>query len=216
MTQIRHAFHDELENLHAEVSRLGALSVKAVQKGTEAFLQADLAKVEEVIAADAHIDELMFSVEVRAYELVARQQPMAVDLRTLIAIMRVVHEIERVGDNMVNVVKAGRRLLPYSLTPTLHDLLSQMCVQAVKQLEVAYDVFARKDAEKAATLADMDDVMDQLQKDLFGAILREGGDDDTTQQAIQIALVGRYYERVADHAVNVADRVPFMVSGWTE
>ena len=216
MREIRHAFHEELDLLHKEVNALGQLGIDAIQSGTDAFVAGNLEGVERVIEQDKAIDELMFSIEVRAYELVAMQQPMAIDLRTLIAIMRVVHELERVGDNMVNVVKAGRRMHPYELSNDTKTLLNKMRDQAITQLRTALDAFAARDAAKAAALADMDDLMDDLQKALFRTIFRESEkDDDATQRAVQLALVGRYYERVADHAVNVGDRVPFMVSGWT-
>ncbi len=212
---LRHAFHEELDLLHKEVDALGHMGIVAVERGTEAFLTGELDVVERVIAQDKEIDELMFSIEVRSYELVARQQPMAIDLRTLIAIMRVIHELERVGDNMVNVVKAARRMHPYTLSDEVSGLINKMREQAIAQLTTALEAFSERDTAKAAALQDMDDFMDDLQKDLFRTIFRERGDDDAMQRAVQLALVGRYYERVADHAVNVGERVPFMVSGWT-
>jgi phosphate transport system protein len=139
---------------------------------------------------------------------------MAVDLRMLVTVLRVIHELERTGDLMVNVVKATRRLYPYQLDPKIRGLLHEMREQATAQLNVAVEAFASRDPARAAALGDMDDVMDDLQKDLFRAIFSlQVTDEGILQEAVQIALIGRYYERIADHAVNVGERVCFMVTG---
>ena len=194
--------------------RLGALVSEAVQAGTDAFLDADLTTAERVIARDAEVDQLMHSVESRTYHLLARQQPMAGDLRMLVSILRMTHELERAGDNMVNVVKATRRIYPYELDPKIRGLIHRMRQQSAEQLRVAVTAFAQRDPALGAALRDMDDVMDDLQKDLFRAIFTvHVSDEASLQRAVQIALVGRYFERIADHAVNAGERVTFMVTG---
>ena len=214
MPETRRAFHDELKELSDDVVRLGALVSEAIQAGTDAFLDADLTGAERVVAQDGVVDELMHSVESRAYLLLARQQPMAVDLRTLVSILRVTHELERAGDNMVNVVKATRRLYPYQLDPKTRGLIHRMRQQASEQLRQAVTAFAERDAARGAALRDMDDVMDDLQKDLFRMIFTSDVQDEASlQRAVQVALVGRYFERIADHAVNAGERVTFMVTG---
>jgi phosphate transport system protein len=214
VTETRKAFHDELRELADDVVRLGALALEAIQAGTEAFLEADLTAAERVIAQDAAIDDLMHSIESRTYFLLARQQPMAVDLRLLVAIMRVIHEIERTGDLMVNVAKAARRLYPYKLEPKIRGLVQRMREQATAQLRLAIEAFAERDPARAAALSDMDDAMDDLQKDLFRVIFASQVTHEASlQQTVQIALVGRYFERIADHAVNAGVRVRFMVTG---
>jgi phosphate transport system protein len=214
MTETRRQFHDELTELKDDVIRLGGLACEAVEIGTSAFLDADLAAVEQAIVGDREIDALMHSIEARTYLLLARQQPMAVDLRMLITILRVVHELERTGDLMVNVAKATRRLYPYVLEPRIRGILDRMREQAGVQLRLAVDTFADGDLARAAALPDMDDVMDDLQKDLFRVIFASSADDEgAIQRAVQIALVGRYFERIGDHAANVAERVEFLVTG---
>ena len=214
MTETRRAFHEELAEIGQDVVRLGALAAEAIQAGTDAFLDADLAAAERVIAGDAAADELMHSIEARAYLLLARQQPVAGDLRMLVTVLRVIHELERAGDLMVNVAKAARRLYPYELDPSIRGLIHRMREQAIAQLKVAVEAFAARDPARAAALGDMDDAMDELQKDLFRAIFSSHVSDEASlQRAVQIALVGRYYERIADHAVNTGERVVFMVTG---
>jgi phosphate transport system protein len=115
---------------------------------------------------------------------------------------------------MVKIPKAALRLYPHSLEPRVRGLIDRMREQAGVQLRLAVDTFAQRDAERAPAVADMDDVMDDLQKDLFRAIFASAATDDAAiQRAVQIALVGRFFERVADHAVNVAERVAYMVTG---
>ena len=214
MTETRRAFHEELDELNSEVVRLAALAMESISAGTRVLLAADVAGVERVIASDVPLDELTHSIEQRSCLLLARQQPMAVDLRTLVTILRVIHEIERIGDLMINVAKTTRRLYPHALDPKVRGLIGRMGEQAGEQLRLATDAFVDRDVARAAALTDMDDVMDDLQKDLFRLIFStHAADDATVQRAVQVALVGRYYERIADHAVNVGQRVRFMVTG---
>ena len=214
MTETRKLFHEELDDLTHDVVRLGALAGEAIEAGTAALLESDLGAVERVVVDDKALDDLMHSVEQRTYLLLARQQPMAVDLRTLVTILRVVHEIERIGDLMVKVAKATRRLYPAQLDPAVRGLIDRMRGQARAQLTLAVEAFADKDLSRAAALADMDDVMDDLQKDLFQAIFAGGASDDAAvRRAVQMALVGRYFERIGDHAVSLARRVIYLVTG---
>lgn len=214
MRETRKHFHDDLAKLTSDVVRLGEMAGEAIEAGTAALLDADLSAVEPVVTADKVIDDLMHSIEQRTYLLLARQQPIAVDMRTLVTILRVVHEIERVGDLMVKVAKAARRLYPNHLDPKVRRLLDRMREQAHAQLRLAMEAFAARDTSKASALDDMDDVMDELQRDLFGAIFATPDKDERTlERAVQIALVGRYFERIGDHAATVGDRVGFMVTG---
>ncbi len=214
MPETRKVFHEELAELGDDVIRLSAMASEAIQAGTAALLDYDLAGAERVIADDMIMDALAHDMEERVYLLLARQQPMAVDLRTLVATVRVVHELERIGDLMSNVAKTARRLYPHRVEPRIRGLLDRMREQATVQLSVATDVFAERDPVRAKALADMDDVMDDLQKELFRAIFSMPvADEGTLHVVVQVALVGRYFERIADHAVNIAERVGYMVTG---
>ena len=198
--------------------RLAAMAVEEIAAGTQALLDADLAAAERVVVSDQEMDELTHAIEEQAYVVLARQGPLASELRTVIAILRVIHEIERCGDLIVNVAKATRRLYPHGLDPKVRGLLERMGAQAGDQLRLAINAFADADVEEAAALEDMDDVMDDLQKTLFRTIFAAGAADEAAlQRAVQVALVGRYYERIADHAVNVSEKVRFMVTGsWRD
>jgi phosphate transport system protein len=214
MSEIRHSYHEQLEELRGDVVRLGVMVGDAIGAGTEAFLDADLAGADRVIHADATIDDLTHSLEERCYTTLARQQPMASDLRMVVAVLRTIHELERTGDLMVNVAKTTRRLYPVELPESIRAIIDRMGRQAVVQMRLAMEAFAESDAARATALEDMDDVMDDLQRDLFRTIFALGRADEAgLQQMVQVALVGRYYERMADHAVNIGERVTFMVTG---
>lgn len=218
MVDTRRRYHEQLDRMKADTVRLGAMAIEAIGAGTHALLDADLARAEQVVAADQLIDELTFSIEEDAYVVLARQNPMARDLRAIVAILRVIHEVERCGDLMVNVAKATRRLYPHGLDPKVRGLIERMGTQAAEQLRLAITAFEDGDLAQAAAVEDMDDVMDDLQKSLFRAVFTGGAPDEAAlQRAVQVALVGRYFERIADHAVNVSARVRFMVTGeWRE
>jgi phosphate transport system protein len=215
--EARKSFQDALDELRIDVIRLAALTTEAIGAGTQAFLDADLTAAEQVIENDDDIDDLTHAIEDNCYQLLARQQPMATDLRTVIAVLRIVHELERSADLMVNVAKTTRRLYPHSLDPKLRGIIQRMGEQAGTQTRVALDAFADSDPSAAFALADMDDTMDDLTKSLFRHILAGTGpgsdDEGNVLLAVQLALVGRHYERIADHAVTIGQRVGFMVTG---
>lgn len=212
--EARKTFHEQLDELRVDVIRLAALTTEAIAGGTQALLDGDLAAAEHVIENDDEIDDLTHSIEDRTFFLLARQQPLATDLRFLVTIMRVGHELERSADLMVNVAKTTRRLYPHQLDPNMRGIIGRMGAQASNQTRVAIDAFADADPSWAAALADMDDAMDELTKSLFRHILAgDSGDEAAVLLAVQMALVGRHYERIADHAVTIAQRVGFMVTG---
>ena len=214
---VRRNFHDQLAEVRQDTIRLGALTTEAVLRGTQVLLDGDLDGADTLIAADDEIDALRHLIEDRCLELLATQAPVAGDLRTLVSVQRIAHELERSADLMVNVAKATRRLYPTSLDPKVRGIIQRMGEQAATQTRTAVDAFAIGDAHEAAALGDMDDTMDDLTKSLFRAILSgsHAGDVDegTLQWAVQMALIGRHYERIADHAVTIGERVQFMVTG---
>ncbi|MGH9305765.1 MAG: phosphate signaling complex protein PhoU [Acidimicrobiales bacterium] len=214
MTGTRKAFHEEITEMEDDVIRMGAMVIEAIGGAASSLLDGDLQAVERVIENDKAIDDLTHSIEERCYLLLARQQPMAIDLRTIVGVLRVIHELERAGDNMKSVAKASRRLYPHGLEPKMRGLIDRMRDQATVQMRLAIDAFADRDPVRATALEDMDDVMDDLQKDLFRTIFAAAAIDDVSiHRAVQVTLIGRFFERTADHAVNIGDRVAYMVTG---
>lgn len=210
----RKTLQEDLAEVRADIIRLAALTTEAIAAGTQALLDGDLAMAEAVVDGDDRIDDLYHQIEDRLLLTLATQSPVAIDLRLVVTMMRINHELERDADLMVNVAKTTRRIYPHELDPKIRGIIDQMGIQASNQTRLAIDAFADSDPSWAAALGDMDDTMDELTKSLFRHILAWGASDEATVlQAVQVALVGRHYERIADHAVTIAARVQYMVTG---
>ncbi len=210
----RRTLQDELADVRTDIIRMAALTTEAITAGTQAFLGGDPSAAEIVIDGDDAIDDVYHRIDDQLLLVLARQSPVAADLRAVITTMRISHELERTADLVVNVAKATRRLYPHTLDPRVRGIIDQMGQQAVSQTRVAIDAFADRDPTWAGALTDMDDAMDDLTKSLFRHILADTtGDEASVLRAVQVALVGRHYERMADHAVTIAERVEFMVTG---
>ncbi len=211
----RKTLQEELDEVRSDIIRLAALTTEAIAQGTQAFLDGDLSMAEAVVEGDDRVDELYHRVDDRLLLILATQSPVAIDLRAVVTMMRINHELERDADLMVNVAKTTRRIYPHELDPKVRGIIDRMGVQASNQTRLAIDAFADRDPAWASTLADMDDAMDELSKSLFRHSLTLGAnaDEGTIVKAMQIALLARHYERIADHAVTIAERVMFMVTG---
>ena len=217
MTEARRTFDEQLQEVRGEVVKLAVSSCEQIGAATQSFLDADLQIVDEIYVARAEIEERVLQIEYRVYQLFALQQPMASDLRSMLAVLRILQEIELTAGLMRNVARATRRLYPRELPPRIRGIVERMGAQASVQMHLAVDAFADSDTKIAAALPDMDDVMDDLQKELFRSIFAgfSGGvaDESQLQMAVQLAFVGRDYERAADHAVMIGRWVAFMVTG---
>jgi phosphate transport system protein len=136
-------------------------------------------------------------------------------LRRIITISKLVAEIERSADLMVNICKASRRMYGSELTPQIRGVLSSMSKEANKLLRLSLDAFADENVSLAEALRDIDDTLDQLNRDIVTAIFGAHADESIDlAAAVQLALIARYFERIGDHAVNIGERVTYMVTGW--
>ena len=213
---MRDAFHEDLDRISDQLVEMTRLVSSAMSRATTALLDADITLAEQVIENDARIDALREELDMRAIDLLARQQPVATDLRIVVTAMRMSSDIERMGDLARHVAKVARLRFPHSAVPAdLRATILQMGQVAERIVEKAGSIIAAKDAQAALTLEKDDDAMDDLHRELFARLA-----DDTwphgTETAVDITLVGRYYERFADHAVSVARRVIFLVTGEWE
>lgn len=214
-TAHRLAYHRELDELSAGVLRLGALACETIPRGTEVLLGGNLVYAQEVIDADDEIDALTVELEEKCFQIIALQAPMAGELRRIIAISKLVGEIERSADLMVNICKASRRMYGAELTPQIRGVLQSMSKEASKLLRLSLDAFADENVSLASALGDIDDTLDQLNRDIVEAIFNAHTDEAIDlAAAVQLALVARYFERIGDHAVNIGERVTYMVTGW--
>ena len=213
MPDTRLTFHHQLDEVQRDLLRAAARVTEAIARGTEALLALDLTEAQSIIDGDEEVNELTLDVEDRCFTILARQQPMASDLRAVVTAIRLTSEIERSGDLMVNVAKATGRLQGTEVPPVLQGLLQAMSDESVHLFRTAMDAYADSDADVAAALDGMDDRLDQLHRSYIEAILELYADVRDVQAAVQLALVGRYYERIGDHAVNIGERVEYMVTG---
>ena len=216
MVESRRTFDEQLSDIRGDVVKLAIRTCEQIGAATQALLDADLGIVDQIYVVRGEIEERVVQLEQRVYQLFALQQPMAGDLRAMLAVLRILHEIELTAGLMRNVARATRRVYPRELPPKIRGIVERMGAQASVQMHLAVDAFADNDDAVASALPDMDDVMDDLQKDLFRAIFdgfSGDADEAALQMAVQLAFVGRDYERTADHAVMIGRWVAFMVTG---
>lgn len=208
---MRTAYREDLNRITDQLVEMTNLAGSALSRATTALLDADIALADTVIEADQHIDRAREDLDQLAIDLLARQNPVATDLRTVVTAMRMSADIERMGDLARHVAKIARLRYPESAVPAdLRGTIVQMGQVAQRIVTSAGSVIASRDLELAASLEREDDAMDDLHRELFGQLLESAGD---TQTAVDLTLLGRYFERFADHAVSLARRVGFLVTG---
>jgi len=210
---MRDAFHEELDAIQATLVTMGEMVAVAMERSSAALLNADVKLAEQVISEDEKLDTIQHDLEARAINLMARQQPVAQDLRILVTSLRMSADLERMGDLCHHIAKLARMRYPaVAVPPELLSTIENMGKTAKKIIEKSTHVVKSQDLQAAIELETDDDEMDTLHRALFVALL----DDSWThgiETAIDMTLLGRYYERCADHAVSIARRVYFLVKG---
>ena len=215
MGELRKSFHEELDEIQAGIVRMAALVTEAVPRATEALLESNLEMAQQLITADDELDDLSVYLEERCHHVLALQAPMASDLRALSSALRLNAELERSGDLAVNIAKATRRIYGTRYDATLRGLLVRMSEEACRLMRLAIDSYVDGNAGLAAALDDIDDQLDGLNRDCVQAVFQAHNDGAIDlQAAVQLCLISRYYERIGDHAVNIGERVVYMVTGW--
>ena len=210
---MRNAFHEDLDKISDQLVEMTRLAGSAMARATTALLDADINLAESVIEADKHLDDLREDLDAMSVDLLARQQPVATDLRMVVTAMRMSADLERMGDLARHVAKVARLRFPESAVPAdIRATILQMGQVAERIVAKAGQVIASKDVEAAKTLERDDDAMDDLHRQLFNRLI-DGSWQHGTEAAVDITLIGRYYERFADHAVSVAHRVVYLVTG---
>jgi phosphate transport system protein len=210
---MREAYHVELGQLAEELAHMCSMSATAMELATRALLETDLGLAEQVIGDDAKIDEARTTCEEHAYALLALQAPVATDLRTVLAAIHAAESLERMGDLALHVAKAARRRHPAPVLPDqVAPYFTEMGRVAVELARDAEQVILNKDIDQARSLEEADDEMDDLHRHLFTVIMDKDWPHGVAA-AVDVTLLGRFYERFADHAVSVAKRVVFVVTG---
>ena len=210
---MRDAFHEELDGISQSLLQMASLVKTAMERATTALLTPDLTLAETVISGDSVIDSIQHDLDARTINLMARQQPVASDLRTLVTSLRMSADLERMGDLAHHIAKQARMrypniAVPAELVPIITDM-GRVASQLIEKLSV---VMEHRDIVRALEIESDDDEMDKLHRTLISTLL----DDNWAhgiETAIDMTLLGRYYERCADHAVSISRRVYFLVTG---
>lgn len=211
----RRSFHEELEDIKSGIVLMAGMVTESIPRCTEALLSGDLTTAREIVEADVEIDNASLALEQKCHRVLALQQPTAGDLRDLLAALVINYEVERSGGLVVNIAKSLRRLYGVELGPSMRGVITQMGEESRRLFQFAIDSYAESNPGLAAALDDIDDRLDRLNHQCLALIISsESSEHVERPQGIQLALIARYYERIGDHAVNIGERVRYMVEGW--
>ena len=208
---MRTTFHEELDHISDQLVEMTRIAGSAIARATTALLDADLHLAEDVITGDRTLDHARESLDVLAVDVLARQQPVATDLRVVVTALRMSADLERMGDLARHVAKVARLRYPQSAVPApMRSLILEMGQVAERIVAKAGSVIAARDVDMAVSLEKDDDAMDALHRRVFTVL---HGSTLPAETIVDLTLLGRYYERFADHAVSVARRVVYLVTG---
>ena len=210
---MREKFQEELDGVSSTLVEMAGLVKIAIENATTALLTADLTLAEKVIAEDLIIDQIQHDLDARTISLIAQQSPVATDLRTLVTSLRMSADLERMGDLAHHIAKSARMRYPSTAVPPELSLtieeMSRVCVKIIEKVAL---VIKNRDTDRALELERDDDEIDGLHRRIIQTLLDPNWKHGV-ETAIDMTLLGRYYERCADHAVSIARRVYFLVTG---
>lgn len=210
---MRDNYHESLSSVVTDLVGMSEAVQIAVRQATKALLEADLGTAEQVISDDASIDKLHDELETRCFSLLARQAPVAGELRTVVAAMRMFADLARMGDLAAHIAKIARLRYPEKAVPEgLVPNFTLMARVAEDMVSTAGRSLRERNAHDAGKLAESDEEMDELRKSQFRVMLSKDW-PYSVEAAVDVALLGRYYERIADHAVIMAARVIYVITG---
>jgi phosphate transport system protein len=213
MPTMRVSFHDELDQLGAAVQEEGALVLRSLRAALNALAQHDVELADEVISFDDEIDTSYANVERGIESLLARQTPVAVDLRLVLAMLHINLHLERMGDYCVTIAKLIKLTDGLPEKPPLIDGLGEMGDRCEEMIRVALDSFAERDLDAATSLVDRDELIDRVNRRAANRILDLAGDPSAHEWGLRMLLVSRCLERIGDHAVDIGEQTAYLVSG---
>jgi len=209
--QVPH-FHEELETLKGRLLEMGGLAEERVRAAVQGLVLRDGSLFDKILIGDEPLNQLHVEIDDRCFRLLALHQPMATDLRAIVAAVKINTDLERVGDLAVNIAEAGKRYITHPPVKQLIDI-PKMGDVAQTMLRDALDAFVKHDTRLAQQVLNEDDRLDALKTQVFRDLLSHMlKDQSTVEPAIDLILVSRHLERIGDHATNVAEDVIFMVS----
>lgn len=212
MERVFRHFQDELDSLKQRLLSMGGLAEERVRESVRGLMDRDGAALEAVLAGDQPINDLHIELDDRCFKLLALHQPMAADLRVIVAAVKINTDLERVGDLAINIAEAGKRYLRHAPVKPLIDI-PRMGELAQSMLRDALDAFVRRDIALAEAVLAADDTLDALKTQIFRELLTYMLQNPSTiEPALDLILISRHLERIGDHATNVAEDVIFILS----
>jgi phosphate transport system protein len=210
---MRTLFTAEMSELAGDLASMAKLVSSAIDRATEALLTENVELAQAVIADDSKLDDIEETVDERCVLLIAQQQPVGLDLRTIVASLRISAGLERMGDLAQHIAEAARRAYPESAVPASHrEIVEGMCEAAKKAAAEVLELIESRDLNVAAGIVSDDDTLDDLHAAAYTALL-DPSFKGTAQQILDISLLARYFERFGDHAVSVSRRIVYLVTG---
>ncbi|MFZ2623978.1 MAG: phosphate signaling complex protein PhoU [Propionibacterium sp.] len=210
---MREYYHSELDEVVNQLVTMSDSVQVAVRDATTALLDANLASAEHVISGDVRVDAMHDQLETRCFTLLARQAPVAGELRIIVAAMQVIADLGRTGDLAAHIAETARRRYPEKAVPAvLEPTFRRMSQVAEAMVGKAGRTLAERDLEEAHSLPDDDEEMDKLRNEQFRTLVSPEWSDGV-EKAVDAALLGRYYERIADHAVAMGRRIIYIITG---
>jgi phosphate transport system protein len=205
-------FQDELELLSSRLLEMGGLAEERVRRSVQGLAERDIDEIHSVLVGDEPVNQLHIEIDTRCFRLLALHQPMAADLRAILAAVKINTDLERVGDLAVNIAEAAKRYVRHPPVKPLIDI-PRMGELAEKMLRDALDAFVRRDMILAEAVLAADDTLDALKTQIFRELLTYMlQSPDTIEPALDLILISRHLERIGDHATNVAEDVIFILS----
>jgi phosphate transport system protein len=210
---LRVSLQEELDQLEAAVQEEGELVLRALRGALGALERQDVELADEVIAFDDEVDDSYLAVEEGIQSLLARQTPVAVDLRTVLALLHVNLHLERMADYCVTVAKLTKLVAGIPHDETLAEAFDEMGARAEEMIRVSLDSLASRDMERAESLVDLDELIERATRRAVKQVIAIGGDEERREWGLRMIVVSRCLERIGDHAVDIGEQTAFLVSG---
>jgi phosphate transport system protein len=210
---VRVSFQQELERLQASLLDEGELVLRSLRACMNALEQQDVELADEVITFDDDVDRSFLGIQQGVHTLLARQTPVASDLRLVLAMLHNNLHLERMADYCVTIAKLTKLIEGLSQDESLLEGLDEMAERAEEMIRVALDSFAARDLPGAERLVDLDELIDRANRRVVDRLLRLGGDESSLEWSFRILLVSRCLERIGDHAVDIGEQTAYLVTG---
>jgi phosphate transport system protein len=210
---LRISFQEELDRTEAALQEEGEFVLRALRGALNALAEQDAELSDEVIAFDDQVDAIYFSIQGGIQALLARQTPVARDLRLVLALLHSNLHLERMGDYCVTIAKLTKLVSEFEPDPELIDAFADMGARAEGMIRVALDSFANRDVEGAESLVELDEMIDRANRRVVGQVLALGSDPERLEWGLRMITVSRCLERIGDHAVDIGEQVAYLVTG---